>query len=168
MPIDPYRFLDFATRKIIQAWVDREPLHRPPIPWAAMTKPLARTTVALVTTAGVAQNEDRPFDQEGERQNPWWGDPTHRLVPRGTTERDVKLYHLHIDTRFAEQDLDVVLPLRRLDELVERGVVGGAASEHYSIMGYQLRPEVVEQETAPALLAHMQRSGVEAVALIPA
>ncbi len=70
MPIDSYRFLDFASRQIIEAWVD-----------------------------------------------PWWGDPSYRVIPPGTTERDVRLHHLHIDPRFGQEVLDVVLPMRRLEEL---------------------------------------------------
>lgn len=131
--IDSYRFLDFATRQIIKAWVNREAGADGPIPWAPMKKPLSECTVALITTAGVARNDDAPFDQDGERRNPWWGDPSYRIIPRSATERDVRLYHMHIDTRFGQQDLDVVLPLRRLDELAREGVVGQSADDHFSI-----------------------------------
>ncbi len=168
MPIDSYRFLDFATRRIIKAWVDREAQESRSIPWAPMTKPLSQCTVALITTAGVARLDDKPFDQEGERRNPWWGDPSYRLIPRGTTERDVRLYHMHIDTRFGQEDLDVVLPMRRLDELAREGVVGRPAETHFSIMGYQLKTGVLENETVPAIVREMKAAAVDAVALVPA
>lgn len=167
MPIDSYRFLDFASRQILKAWVAREARATRPVPWSPMPKPLARCTVALVSTAGVARRDDAPFDEERERRDPWWGDPTHRLIPHGATEREVDLHHLHIDRRFGRADLDVVLPMRRLAELAREGVVGRPAEVHYSIMGYQLRPEVLEGETAPAMLADMRARGVEAVALVP-
>lgn len=168
MPIDSYRFLDFASRQIIKAWVDRESRKTRPIPWAPMTKPLSQCTVALITTAGVARDDDAPFDQERERRNPWWGDPSYRVIPPGTTERDVRLHHLHIDPRFGQEDLDVVLPMRRLEELARDGVVGRPADAHFSIMGYQLRSEVLENETAPAIVAEMKARGVDAAALVPA
>lgn len=167
MPIDSYRFLDFATRQIIKAWVGREAPAEGPIPWSPLTKPLAECLVALVTTAGVVHRGDEPFDEEGERRNPWWGDPTHRLIPQGATERDVSLHHLHIDRRFGEEDLDVVLPMRRLAELAAEGVVGRAADTHYSIMGYQLKPQVLQHETAPAIAREMKARGVDAAALVP-
>ena len=167
MTIDSYRFLDFASRKIIQAWVGRERERTPP-PWTPMRKRLADSTVALLATAGVARHDDRPFDEEGERRDPWWGDPSFRRIPLGTTERDVDLHHLHIDRRFGREDLDVVLPMRRLAELAAAGVVGKAAEVHYSIMGYQLRPAVLEQETAPAIARELIAAGVDAVALVPA
>jgi D-proline reductase (dithiol) PrdB len=168
MAIDPYRFLDFASRQIIRAWVDREGQRRRDIPWAPMVKPLAQCTVALVTTAGVALRGDRPFDEAGEERNPWWGDPSWRTIPQGATEADVDLHHLHIDRRFGREDLDVVLPMRRLAELAAEGVVGRAADTHYSIMGYQLRTEVLEQETAPAIARQLKERGADAVALVPA
>ncbi len=167
MPIDSYQYLDFATRQIIKAWVDREARKTRTIPWTPMTRPLASATVALVTTAGVARRDDEPFDEERERQNPWWGDPTYRVIPQGTDESDVRLHHLHIDRRFGQEDLDVVLPMRRLQELAQMGVVGRPADAHFSIMGYQLRSEVLEGETAPAIVREMKARGVDAAALVP-
>jgi D-proline reductase (dithiol) PrdB len=90
------------------------------IPFTRLAKRLSECTVALVSTAAIVRNDDRPFDQEGERRNPWWGDPSFRV---GTSESDVRLYHLHIDPRFGQADLDVVLPMRRLTELAQEGVV---------------------------------------------
>jgi len=166
MGIDSYRFLDFASRQVMKAWAARE---RPGIiPFTTLKKPLADCTVALVSTAGVARNDDRPFDQEGERQNPWWGDPSFREIPLGTTEHDVRLYHMHIDPRFGEADLDVVLPMRRLAELARQRVVGKPAPRHYSLMGYILDPAVLVGQTAPAVAEHMRADGVDAAALVPA
>jgi D-proline reductase (dithiol) PrdB len=166
MSIDSYRFLDFATRQVMKAWAARQ---RPGmIPFATLSKPLSECTVALVSTAGIARNDDRPFDQEGERRDPWWGDPSFRVIPMGTSESDVRLYHMHIDTRFGQADLDVVLPMRRLTELAQQGVVRQPAAKHYSIMGYILEPDVLVGETAPAIAERMRAGGVDAAALVPA
>src|SRR6185503_16374240 len=154
MAIDSYRFVDYATRKIMQAWAARQ--EPGTIPFTPLAKPLRECTVALISTAGIARNDDVPFDQEGERRNPWWGDPSVRTIPLGTIEEDVRLYHLHIDTRFGESDLDVVLPLRRLAELSREGVVGRPASTHYSIMGYILEPTELLERTVPALIEHIR------------
>lgn len=166
MAIDSYRFLDFASRQIMKAWASRE--MRNGIPYTPLTKPLRECTVALISTAGVARNDDLPFDQDGERRNPWWGDPTFRTIPLGTTERDVKLYHMHIDPRFGESDLDVVLPMRRLTELSREGVIGRPATMHYSVMGYILEPTKLVKETAPAIAKRMHEESVHAAALFPA
>jgi D-proline reductase (dithiol) PrdB len=166
MSIDSYRFLDFASRQVIKAWAARQ---KPGIiPFTPLMKPLAECTVALVSTAGIACNDDQPFDQERERRNPWWGDPVFRVIPLETTEREVRLYHLHIDPRFGQADLDVVLPMRRLTELAREGIVGRPASRHYSIMGYILEPTVLVEQTAPAIAERMRLDGVDAAALVPA
>jgi D-proline reductase (dithiol) PrdB len=166
MSIDSYRFLDFAARQVMKAWASRQ--RADTIPFTPLAKPLSECTIALVSTAGIARNDDRPFDQEGERRNPWWGDPSFRVIPLGTTEADVHLYHMHIDPRFGQADLDVVLPMRRLTELAHEGVVRSPAPNHYSIMGYILEPDVLVGETAPAIAAHMRADEVDAAALVPA
>ena len=106
-------------------------------------------------------------DQEGERRNPWWGDPSFRRIPLGTTEKDIRIYHLHIDPRFGEADLDVVLPMRRLAELASAGVVGRPAPTHYSTMGYILDPTELVEKTAPAIAECMHEECVDAVLLVP-
>lgn len=160
MSIDSYRFLDFAIRMVMKAWAGRQ---EPGIvPFTPLAKLLRECTVALVSTAGVVRNDGRPFDQEGERRDPWWGDPSFRAIPLGTTERDVRLYHMHIDPRFGESDLDVVLPMRRLAELSSEGVVGRPAPTHYSLMGYILEPAELVERTAPGAFASATR-GLEAL-----
>ena len=164
--IDSYRFLDFAARQVMKAWAARQ--EPGVIPFTPLAKPLSECRVALVSTAGVARNDDRPFDQEGERHNPWWGDPSYRAIPLGTTEKDVRLYHLHIDPRFGESDLDVVLPMRRLTELSREGLVGSPALTHYSVMGFILDETDLVQKTAPAIAECMRADRVDAAALVPA
>jgi D-proline reductase (dithiol) PrdB len=150
----------------MKAWAARQQADA--IPFTPMRKPLSECTVALVSTAGIARNDDLPFDCDGERRDPWWGDPSFRVIPLGTTEREVRLYHMHIDPRFGEADLDVVLPMRRLTELSREGVVGRAAPRHYSIMGYILEPAELIGKTAPAIARQMRQDGVDAAALVPA
>jgi hypothetical protein len=75
---------------------------------------------------------------------------------------DAGIYHLHIDPRFGEQDLDCVLPLRRLQELS-----AGAAATHYSFMGYILQPRQLLASTAPAIAARMAAEAVDVAVLVP-
>lgn len=166
MVVDSYKFLNPATRVVVKAWIARAP--RTEIPWTPLSKPLSECTVALVTSAGIVRSDDCPFDQEGERRNPWWGDPTFREIPLETTERDIQCHHLHIDPSHALRDLDVVLPMRRLQELATAGVVGSAASVHYSFMGYILDPRVLVAHTAEALASRMRARAIDAVLLVPA
>ena len=95
------------------------------------------------------------------------GRSSYRILPRTATEHDVKLYHLHIHPRLAEQDLNTILPLQRLLELEKRGEIGRAAANHYSFMGYILQPQVLLEESVPAMIQHMRRDGVNVVILVP-
>ena len=121
----------------------------------------------MISSAGVALKTDPPFDQDGERQNPWWGDPSYRILPRTTTEQDVGVYHLHIDTRFAMQDLDCIFPLQRLLELEAQHLIGRSAPRHYSFMGYTLDPRVLLQASTPAIIQHLKEDQVDVVLLVP-
>lgn len=164
-PVDSYKFLSYGTRKLVQAWIRREP--RREIPWTPLPGPLSRCRLALVSTAGLAMATDRPFDQEGEVRNPWWGDPTFRVIPRDACPRDVRIYHLHMENRYAEEDLDCVLPLRRLGELAMAGEVGEPARSHFSFMGYILDPTVLLRDTVPEMIRILRREEVDAALLIP-
>ena len=166
MSIDSYRFLDFASRQVMKAWATRQ--EPGAIPFTALAKPLRECTVALISTAGIALKVDEPFDQEHEKRNPWWGDPSFRVIPLGTTEQDIRICHLHIDPRFGEADLDVVLPMRRLTELANQGIVGRAAPTHYSTMGYILDATELVEKTAPAIVNQLRADNVDVVALVPA
>jgi len=165
-PTNPYPFLDYLTRQMVKSWIA---LEKPrPIPWTPLSRPLQECTVALISTGAVALKTDVPFDQEGERQNPWWGDPSYRILPATATTEDVTVYHLHINTQFAAQDLNCLMPIQRLNELAESGEIGWAAPRHYSIMGYILRPRTLLETTAPAIIRHLHEDAVDVVVLIPA
>jgi hypothetical protein len=112
-------------------------------------------------------HDDPPFDQQGERENPWWGDPSFRMLPRDAAEQDVVVSHLHVRTSYAEQDLGCMLPLARLAELEATGEIGRSAPWHYSFMGYILEPTELLESHLPPMIEHMVAEGVDAVVLAP-
>jgi D-proline reductase (dithiol) PrdB len=163
--VDSFRFMSGVTRRVIETWIKKEEPR--PIPWTPMAKPLSGCTVALISSGGIAMKDDEPFDQEGERRNPWWGDPSFRVIPKSATEKDVVVYHLHLNPTYAGQDLNCLLPLRQLEELETLGEIGRAAASHYSIMGYLLQPEAMLRESIPAIIQHLKDEGVDLVVLVP-
>ena len=163
---DSLQFLDGASKRVIKSWMAREQ-QQLPIPWTPMRKPLNESRVALVSSAAVRLKSDRPFDEEGERADPWWGDPSYRVIPRGTRTGDVRLHHLHIERYYGESDLDCVLPLTRLEELSADGVIGEPAPSHYSFMGYLLRPEEFLRTSVPEIIGHLKAESVDAALLVP-
>ena len=157
--------IGFANRQIVTAWTEREP--KRDIPWTPLAKPLSEARVALVSTAALALQDDEPFDQEGERRDPWWGDPSFRVLPRDTRTGDAVSYHMHIDTSVPEQDLDSVMPLTRLAELEAEGFVGSSAPSHYSFMGYILKEKELLETSTVAMIEQMKKEEVDAVLLVP-
>jgi len=166
-PVDSYRFLSLATKALVRAWIDREHRASRAIPWTPLRRPLSRCTLAMISTAGLALADDRPFDRERERKDPWWGDPSYRVIPRDARGTDVRVWHTHVNNAPAESDLDCAFPLRRLLELESAGEVGRSAPSHYSIMGYVLDPTVLLAESTPAMVSRMRTEGVDAVLLVP-
>lgn len=164
--VDSYRFLRGVSKTLIRSWIKLESPRE--IPWTALSKPLSDCTVALISTGGIALKTDRPFDQEGERENPWWGDPSYRIIPNGARTGDIRVYHQHIDPGPAEQDLNCLLPIERLEELAEMGEVRGATPSHYSLMGYILDPRELLERSIPAIIEHLRLDAADAAVLIPA
>jgi D-proline reductase (dithiol) PrdB len=164
--VDSYRFISGISRRMLRTWAEQETPR--PIPFTPLRKPLRESRVALISSAGIALQGDRPFDQEGERANPWWGDPSYRVLPKTATSEVVRLYHMHIDPRPAQQDLNCLFPLGRLNELAALGEIGAAAENHYSIMGYILQPEELLHDTAPAIIHDLRAERADVVVLVPA
>ena len=164
--VDSYRFITGITKRMIKNWISME---RPrPIPWTPLAKPLSECTVSLLSSAGIALKTDRPFDQDGERKNPWWGDPSFRILPKNATQEDVRLYHMHIDRSYAEQDMNFLFPLEHLQELERCGRIGRMAPRHYSTMGYILNPQELLCDTVPALIRSLKEDLADVVVLVPA
>lgn len=167
MTVDTYAYLDPVSRLVMRAWVKRERAVPRDAPWHPLARPLAECRLALLTSAGLALRTDEPFDQQGERENPWWGDPTHRVLPAGAKAEECEVYHLHVDPRGPREDLNICLPLDRAAELVDEGVIGSLAPSHYSIMGYLLRVETLLEETVPLLTERLRAEAVDVVLLAP-
>ena len=163
--VDSYRFLDGVAKRVMRHWSGLRAAG--PVPWTPVAKPLSHCTIALVSSAALALNSDRPFDLQIERLEPWFSDPSYRVLPRNTRTGEVQICHLHINPAFAKQDLNCVMPLERLTELVALDEVGDSAPSHYSYVGYTLRPERLLHETVPSIIERMQQQRVDAVVLVP-
>ena len=164
--VDSYRFVSGITKRVVKTWISLEASRE--IPWTGLEKPMSACRVALISSGGIALKTDLPFDQEGERRNPWWGDTSFRVIPRETKTEDVKVYHLHIDPSFAEEDINCLLPIDRLVELEENGEIGKAAERHYVFMGYTPQPGKLLSESVPAMIEGLEAEGVDVVMLVPA
>ncbi len=163
---DPYRFLEEPLTELLRASV-RYGKIADEIPWAPVRKPLARSRISVVSTAGLSMKGDAPFDLETERRRPSWGDPTWRRLTRDASVDSIEANHLHIETRHLLKDLDVCFPLPLLRNLEDEGVVGELAPSHYSIMGFQ-GPDLCRLEPSCRAIARaMVAEAVDLALFVP-
>ena len=166
MTVDSYAFLPRAFRAMYEAALqfDHEPV------WASFDKPLGEARVGLLSSAGMfLAGEQQPFDVEREKLEPTWGDPTLRVIPNDVTQSQIDATHLHLNTADFLADLNVALPIDRLNELAAAGEIGAAAPEHYSVMGFQeAGAEVWRTTTGPEIAARCHAAEIDALILAPA
>jgi hypothetical protein len=166
MPVDSFKFLPGS----IAAYYRNLPVQMvDPIPWTPLARPVSQARFALVTTAGIyVQGSEPGFDQDGERRNPMWGDPTFRRIPRDVPAAGIGASHLHLNNRDIAADLNVQLPVHRFAELEAEGVIGSLAPTSYSFMGYQPDTREWREKYAPEVAGLMKDEAVDAVLLTPA
>lgn len=164
--VDSYHFLNGMSKRAMKGWAQLP--GEDDIPWTPLAKPLSSCTVSLLSSAAISLKTDRPFDVEIERRDPWFSDPSYRVIPRTTKTGDIRISHLHINPRYGEEDLNSILPVQRLDELAEQGVIGASAPSHYSYMGYTVRPETLLHESVPGIVRQLREEHVDIVVLVPA
>lgn len=169
MAIDSFKFLPRAMAA--KARDDAAGVPRlDPIPFAPLRKPLRECRFALVTSAAIRLKTDQPFDLDRELREPTWGDPTYRVIPRDVQQADIAADHLHTNNDILLEDVNVVFPIHRMQELVDAGEIGSLAESHYSFMGYQGEPVDLgpwQNQFGPEIAARMQQEGVDAVLLTP-
>lgn len=165
--VDGYRFLPPSLAAWVRTFIPEDDFSGS-IPWSPLAKPLSSVTVALVTSAGINLKSDPPFDTEREKREPLWGDRSFREIPRKTGEKEIDVNHLHINTDYIKQDINVILPLRRMEELEEEKVIGRLADTAYSYYGFQWECTDFLTEAIEPMSKKMKDEMVEAVLLTPA
>jgi D-proline reductase (dithiol) PrdB len=134
------------------------------VPWAAVTKPLAASTIGIVTTAGVHHREQLPYDMHDRD-----GDPSFRELDLERPLDSLMITHDYYDHADADRDLNVVFPVERLRELALSGEIGAVARLAYGLMGHITgrHLETLKRRTAPEAAARLKKAGVDAVLLAP-
>ena len=165
--VDGFRFLPPGLKAWIRTFIPEEDF-KGYIPWTPLSKPLSQTTLSLVTSAGISLKSDPPFDMEKEKRDSLWGDRSFRAIPKQTTEKEIDVNHLHINTSYIKQDINVILPLTRMVEFEAEGIIGCLAPTAYSFYGFQWQSAHFLKEAIEPISKKMKTEGVEAVFLTPA
>jgi D-proline reductase (dithiol) PrdB len=165
--VDGFRFLPPGLTAWVRKFIPDEEF-KGFIPWTPMAKPLSQTILALVTSAGISLKKDPPFDMEREKREPIWGDRSYRAIQSRATEKDIEVNHLHINTNYIKQDINVILPLARMVELEQEKIIGRLAPTSYSFYGFQWQNTDFLKEAIEPISKKMKLEGVEAVLITPA
>jgi D-proline reductase (dithiol) PrdB len=157
------RLSDLALkyRLLIQGYPFRRVNWRP---GDRLEKPLSQARVALITTAGFYLPDQQPFQQSFRHD-----DCSFRVIPWGTPTEMLLIGQSSdaFDHTGIEADRNLALPLDRLRELVDDGIVGEGAPRHFSFMGSIIAPARLISESGPEIARLLGDDKVDAVFLAP-
>ena len=136
-------------------------LPAPEFETTAMTvpPPLAEATVAIVTTAAIHHAGDHGFE---------FDDTGFRVIEHGRNDLVLGHWSPNFDRAGFLADPEVVVPMRRLDELAADGTIGRVAPRHVSFAGNQ--EDTVSRlriDSGPAAGELLRGDGVDVVVLTP-
>lgn len=135
------------------------------VPWTPFNGRVARSRVALVTTAGVHLKSDPPFNMRDPA-----GDPGFRQIPADAAPGSYTITHNYYDHTDADKDINVVFPFEVLGQMAASGEIGSVNHRHFSFMGHVLPPHIhpLMHKTAPQVAHLLKQDGVDIVLLTPA
>lgn len=130
--------------------------------WTVPKKPISKSRIAFVSTAGVHLKNQLPFDIN----NPD-GDCTYRIIPSETSAEELMVSDSHYDHSDADTDINCIFGLHRLHELAGEGVIGEVAPRHFGLMGFIPDPTELLEKTAPEVARLLAADEVDVVLLTP-
>lgn len=135
-----------------------------PVPWTPLTKPLAESRLALVSSAGFVLPGQEPFDESARG-----GDPSFREIPAEVRASDLINTHRSesFDHEPVEADPNVAFPVDRVRELAEAGRIGEVNRRHLSCMGSLTAVGRFVRETAPEAVGQLVEDRVDVALLVP-
>jgi len=133
-------------------------------PGTHLRKPLSEAKIAVVTSAAFYSIGQKPFDPAVRG-----GDYSYREIPEDAPLETLQIGHKSdaFDHTGIERDKNVALPLDRLRELRQDGLIGDVAKRHYSLMGSITAPARLVSHTAPEIARSLAEDHVDAVVLTP-
>ncbi len=126
------------------------------VPFTPFRGRVEEATLCLVSTAGVREKRDRPFETEG--------DSTYRVISGEANGADLTFDDTHYDHACADRDINCIFPIDRLRELAVERRIGGLAERHFS-MGFSQALRDLRERTIPELAREVDRARPDAVLL---
>lgn len=128
-------------------------------PLVPLAVPLEEATVLIASSAGVHLRSDPPFG--------FVDDLSCRRLSQDLDPSALRPSHPSPIRRPGRQDVNVVHPYQRLEELAEQGVIGRPSSFHLSVLGAIKQVTRIVTELGPAVLSAAREAGADLVLVVP-
>jgi hypothetical protein len=126
---------------------------------------LSQSRLTLISSAGVYLPESqKPFSTNKAEL----GDTSIRLIPMSTPPEKLAYAHVAYDHTAVEQDFQVLIPLRHLQDMADEGIIGDLSPSFISFCGWLPDVEKTINELIPAIVQAAKAQEVKAALLVPA
>jgi D-proline reductase (dithiol) PrdB len=132
-------------------------------PFTPVRRALPMLNLALISSAGAYIDGTEPFDLELRD-----GDPNFREIPIEVETEDLLYSAKGYDTKSVREDRNSLIPVDRLVEYENNGVIGKLNDVWWSLSPYIPNAALVAKEIAPRIAARLKGYEVQAALLVPA
>jgi len=132
-------------------------------PFMPARRALPMLNLALISSAGAYIDGTPPFDTSAAN-----GDLTFREIPIEVEQSDLRFAARGYDPAAVQQDANSQLPIARLLEFEQNGIIGQLNPVYWSFAGFIPDASRLVDELIPKLLERIRRYEVQAALLVPA
>ncbi|HEV2835846.1 MAG TPA: glycine/sarcosine/betaine reductase selenoprotein B family protein, partial [Pyrinomonadaceae bacterium] len=132
-------------------------------PFTPARRALPMLNLALISSAGAYIDGTNPFDTSSAN-----GDLSFREIPIEVEESDLKFSARGYDPAAVHQDINAQLPVPRLLEFEQNGIIGQLNPVFWSFCGFIPDAAKLVEELVPELVERVRRYEVQAALLVPA
>lgn len=132
-------------------------------PFTSARRALPMLNLGLISSAGAYIDGTEPFDTNAPK-----GDLTLREIPIEVEASDLKFAARGYDPGDVVQDINAQIPVERLLEFENNGIIGQLNPVFWSLVGFIPDAAGLVDELAPKLVDRLQRYEVQAALMIPA
>ena len=132
-------------------------------PFTPARRALPMLNLALISSAGAYIDGTPPFDTSSSA-----GDLSFREIPIEVEESDIRFAARGYDPTAVRADMSAQVPVARLLEFEQNGIIGQLNSVFWSFSGFIRDAAMMTNELVPKLVQRVHRYEVQAALLIPA
>lgn len=129
-------------------------------PFVPTRRALPMVNLAVISSAGAYIDGTQPFEGES--------DASFREIPIEVESADLRYSAHGYDPSGVQQDMNAEIPVERLLEFENNGIIGQLNPVFWSFSGFIPDASLIVDELVPKLLARIKRYEVQAVLLVPA